>query len=98
MSFDSVSGKNWIFKKFNDNDIKEFTENYSLNEIVAKLLSIRKKHIENIDLFLNPLVILNFNFFRLSIKFLVIGVRSRIISNASKPANWSIASVSSTNG
>tara|TARA_Y100000590_G_scaffold106048_1_gene120765 strand:- start:2066 stop:3814 length:1749 start_codon:yes stop_codon:yes gene_type:complete len=56
MSFDSVSGKNWIFKKFNDNDIKEFTENYSLNEIVAKLLSIRKKHIENIDLFLNPTI------------------------------------------
>ena len=43
MNFTSVSGKNWIFKKFNNNDIKEYTENYSLSEITAKLLSIRKK-------------------------------------------------------
>jgi single-stranded-DNA-specific exonuclease len=56
MSFTSVSGKNWIFKKFNSSDIKEYSENYSLNEIVAKLLSIRKKNIENISLFLNPTI------------------------------------------
>ena len=56
MSFTSVSGKNWIFKKFNSSDIKEYSEDYSLNEIVAKLLSIRKKNIENISLFLNPTI------------------------------------------
>ena len=56
MNFTSVSGKNWVFKKFNNNDIKEYTENYSLSEITAKLLSIRKKNIENIDLFLNPTI------------------------------------------
>ena len=39
----SVSGKNWIFKKFNTSDIKKYSEVYSLNEMVAKLLSIRKK-------------------------------------------------------
>lgn len=54
MNFDSVSGKNWLFKKFNDSDIIKFTESYSINEIVAKLLSIRKGNIKNIDLFLNP--------------------------------------------
>ena len=54
MSFSSVSGKNWLFKKFDTTDINKFTENFSLPEVVAKLLSIRKKNIDNIDLFLNP--------------------------------------------
>jgi len=54
MSFSSVSGKNWLFKKFDTSDIAKFAETYSLSEIVAKLLSIRKKNIENISLFLNP--------------------------------------------
>ena len=56
MSYVSVSGKNWIFKEFNSADIKEFCEIYSLSHIVSKLLSIRKKNIENIDLFLNPTI------------------------------------------
>ena len=56
MSFTSVSGKNWVFKKFNFNDIKKYSENYSLKEIVAKLLAIRKKNIEDIGLFLNPTI------------------------------------------
>ena len=56
MNFTSVSGKNWVFKKFNSSDIKKYSEDYSLNEIVAKLLSIRKKNIEDIDLFLNPTI------------------------------------------
>ena len=54
MNPSSVSGKKWIFKKFNPSDVNEFVENFSLSEIVAKLLSIRKKNIDNIDLFLNP--------------------------------------------
>ena len=54
MSFSSVSGKNWLFKKFDSSEIYKFVENYSLSEIAAKLLSIRKNNIENIDLFLNP--------------------------------------------
>ena len=43
MSFSSVSGKNWLFKEFEASDITKFSENYSVTEIVAKLLSIRKK-------------------------------------------------------
>ena len=54
MIFSSVSGKNWIFKKFDPNDVEKFTENYALTEIAAKLLSIRKKNIEDIKLFLEP--------------------------------------------
>ena len=56
MNFTSVSGKNWVFKKFNSSDIKKYSEDYSLSEIVAKLLSIRKKNIEDIGLFLNPTI------------------------------------------
>jgi len=54
MKVSSVSGKNWLFRKFDESDIINFVENYSLSEIVAKLLSIRKKNIDNIDLFLYP--------------------------------------------
>ena len=56
MNFTSISGKNWIFKKFSSSDIKKYSEDYSLDEIVAKLLSIRKKNIDNIELFLNPTI------------------------------------------
>ena len=38
----SVSGKNWICKEFNSDDINFIKTNYFLDEIVAKLLSIRK--------------------------------------------------------
>jgi len=54
MNFSSVSGKSWIFKKFNSSDVIKFTEDFSLSEIVAKLLSIRKKNIDDVGLFLNP--------------------------------------------
>ena len=56
MSFTSVSGKSWIFKKFDSSDIRKFSEEHSLSEIVAKLLAIRKKNIQNIELFLNPTI------------------------------------------
>ena len=56
MNFTSVSGKNWIFKKFNSNDIKKYKEDYSISEILAKLLSIRKKNIDDLNLFLNPTI------------------------------------------
>ena len=56
MIFSSVSVKNWIFNKFSDSDLKKYSEIYSLNEIVARLLAIRKKNIDNVDLFLNPTI------------------------------------------
>ena len=54
MNFSSVTGKNWLFKKFNSTDITKFSENFSLTEIVAKLLSIRKKNMNEISEFLDP--------------------------------------------
>tara|TARA_Y100000590_G_scaffold470160_1_gene662421 strand:- start:163 stop:1911 length:1749 start_codon:yes stop_codon:yes gene_type:complete len=56
MNFSSVTGKNWIFKKFKDDDIKKYSEEYSLKEVVAKLLAIRKNNIQNIEFFLNPTI------------------------------------------
>ena len=53
MNISSVSGKNWIYKKFDTSDIKRISEKYSLSEIAAKLLSIRKQKIGNLELFLN---------------------------------------------
>ena len=50
----SVSGKNWISKEFITDDINFFKTNYFLDEIVAKLLSIRKIKKEEIKFFLNP--------------------------------------------
>ena len=54
MNIFSVSGKNWIYKKFDSSDVKNISEKYSLGEISARLLSIRKKNIRDLDLFLDP--------------------------------------------
>ena len=54
MNYSSVTGKNWIFKKYDNLEAKKLSEDYLLSEIVGKLLSIRKKNIENIDFFLDP--------------------------------------------
>ena len=50
----SVSGKNWILKNFDHNDIRFIKENFSLDEITSRLLSIRKIKKEEINSFLNP--------------------------------------------
>ena len=38
----SVSGKTWVLKKYNQENINFLKENFSLDEITSKLLSIRK--------------------------------------------------------
>jgi single-stranded-DNA-specific exonuclease len=50
----SVSGKNWIFKKFNEEQTLFFKENFFIDEITAKLLSIRNIKKEEVKSFLNP--------------------------------------------
>ena len=54
MNLSSVRGKKWVFKEFNSSDVTKFSENFSLTETVAKLLSIRKRNIEDLNLFLDP--------------------------------------------
>ena len=50
----SVSGKNWILKKFVQKDISYLKDNFDLDEITSKLLSIRKIKKQDITSFLNP--------------------------------------------
>ena len=50
----SVSGKNWLLKKYNQDDLSFLKENFFLDEITSKLLSIRKIKKEDIKSFLNP--------------------------------------------
>ena len=52
----SISGKNWILKKYNQEEISFFKDNFFLDEITSKLLAIRKIKKENINSFLNPLI------------------------------------------
>ena len=50
----SISGKNWVLKKYNQDDLSFLKENFSLDEITSKLLSIRKIKKDEINAFLNP--------------------------------------------
>ena len=52
----SVSGKNWVPKEFSSEEISFLKTNYFLDEIVAKLLSIRKIKKDEIEYFLNPTI------------------------------------------
>ena len=54
MSILSISGKNWILKKFNQDDLTFIKENFSLDEMTSKLLSIRNIKRDEINSFLNP--------------------------------------------
>ena len=52
----SVSGKNWVLKKYSVENSNFFKENFSLDEITSKLLSIRQIKKNEISSFLNPLI------------------------------------------
>jgi len=52
----SVSGKNWISKTFSSDEINFFKTNFFLDEIVAKLISIRKIKKEEVNFYLKPLI------------------------------------------
>ena len=52
----SLSDKKWISKEFNSEEISFYKTNYFLDEIVAKLLSIRKIKKEKVKIFLEPTI------------------------------------------
>ena len=52
----SVSDKNWTSKQFDSEEIEFFKTNYFLDEITAKLLSIRKIKKEDVKFFLEPTI------------------------------------------
>ena len=47
----SISGKNWILRKYNQEDLTFIKDNFSLDEITSKLLSIRKLKKKKLILF-----------------------------------------------
>ena len=50
----SITGKSWILKKFDQEKIIYLKDNFSLDEITAKLLVLRNIKNEDINSFLNP--------------------------------------------
>ena len=54
MNLASVSGKNWVFKKYDENLVRKYKEKYFFDEIIARLLVIKKINEKDLSLFLNP--------------------------------------------
>ena len=50
----SVTGKKWLFKEFNVEDVNYIKENFSLDEIISKLVAIKKIKKHDIKNYLNP--------------------------------------------
>ena len=46
----SVLGKSWISKKYNEETVSFLKNNFSLSEILSRLIAIRDIKIEDIDL------------------------------------------------
>ena len=54
MNINSVLGKNWTPKNYNEETVKFLKENFNLSEIVSRLIAIRKIKIEDVNIFLKP--------------------------------------------
>ena len=54
MNVKSVTGKKWLIKECDNNQILKLCENFSISEILSRLLVIKKIKDEEINLFLNP--------------------------------------------
>ena len=54
MNVESVTGKKWLLKAANQENVNFFKENFYLDEITAKLLTLRNIKKEEISNFLNP--------------------------------------------
>ena len=54
MKSNSVSGKDWISKTYNEETVNLLKNNFSLSEIVSRLIAIRKIKIEEVKLYLDP--------------------------------------------
>ena len=52
----SLKNKSWVLSEFNNEDVLFYKNNFSLDEITSKLLSIRKIKKEDIIGFLNPTI------------------------------------------
>jgi len=56
MNYTSVSRKNWVLKKYDKNIVLKYCEKYLLDEIIARLLVIKKINEKKLKTFLKPTV------------------------------------------
>ena len=56
MNKSSLLGKEWIFKKFDNNEVNFIKENFSLNEILSKIISSKKLNREDLSNYINPII------------------------------------------
>ena len=56
MNYKSVTGKNWLFKKYDKNYAKKISETFRFNEFLSKIISIRKIELDQIENFINPTI------------------------------------------
>lgn len=54
MIYRSVSDRNWIFSKYEENKVKKINQELGISELLARLLSIRNIEPESCEFFLNP--------------------------------------------
>ena len=54
MNGNSVLGRNWISKNYNQETINFLKDNFNLSEIVSKLIAIRNIKLDEVNLFLKP--------------------------------------------
>jgi single-stranded-DNA-specific exonuclease len=56
MNYKSVTGKNWLFKQYDENYAKKIYETFNYNEILSKFISIRRIELNQIENFINPTI------------------------------------------
>ena len=56
MNYKSVTGKNWLFNKYDRNYAKKISETFLFKEILSKIISIRKIELDQIENFINPTI------------------------------------------
>ena len=56
MNYKSVTGKNWLFKRYDENYAKKICETFHFNETLSKIISIRKIELDQIENFINPTI------------------------------------------
>jgi len=54
MNVNSVLGKNWLSKSYSEDTVNFLKDNFSLSEILSRLIAIRNIKLEEVKLFLNP--------------------------------------------
>jgi len=56
MNYKSVMGKNWLFRQYEENYAKKIFETFHFDEILSKIISIRKIELDQIENFINPTI------------------------------------------